>query len=172
VLFIDEAYGLTAHQHQGYGPEAIETLLKFMEDNRGDIVVIVAGYPAEMQGFLDANPGLRSRFDVVIDFPDYSTEELTSIFDLYLDEKQLTLTPEAREKLTSYVESLPRRRGFGNGREMRNLFNEVVRRQAVWAGRNGQFDPIDLTQIGVDVVPEPHEQRQLVTTGVHPGNYL
>jgi len=84
----------------------------------------------------------------VIDFPDYSTEELTSIFDLYLDEKQLTLTPEAREKLTSYVESLPRRRGFGNGREMRNLFNEVVRRQAVWAGRNGQFDPIDLTQIG------------------------
>ena len=172
VLFIDEAYGLTAHQHQGYGPEAIETLLKFMEDNRGDIVVIVAGYPAEMQGFLDANPGLRSRFDVVIDFPDYSTEELTSIFDLYLDEKQLTLTPEAREKLTSYVESLPRRRGFGNGREMRNLFNEVVRRQAVWAGRNGQFDPIDLTQIGVDVVPEPHEQRQLVTTGAHPGNYL
>ena len=172
VLFIDEAYGLTGHQHQGYGPEAIETLLKFMEDNRGDIVVIVAGYPKEMQGFLDANPGLRSRFDVVIDFPDYATDELGQIFDLYLQEYELTLTVDARQKVISYVNSLPRGRGFGNGRAMRNFFNEVVRRHAVWATRNGEIDAVDLTMITAEVIPDPVMASELATAGVHRGNYL
>ncbi len=155
VLFIDEAYGLTGHQHQGYGPEAIETLLKFMEDNRGDIVVIVAGYPVEMQGFLDANPGLRSRFDVVIDFPDYSTAELVGIFDLSLEDKQLVLTPDARAKVEVLVNSWPRGRGFGNGREMRNLFNEVVRRHAVRVVGDGEIFVEDLTTISAQDIPEP-----------------
>ena len=172
VLFIDEAYGLTGHQHQGYGPEAIETLLKFMEDNRGDIVVIVAGYPKEMQGFLDANPGLRSRFDVVIDFPDYATDELGQIFDLYLQEYELTLTVDARQKVISYVNSLPRGRGFGNGRAMRNFFNEVVRRHAVWATRDGEINAVDLTMITAEVIPAPVMAGELVTAGVHRGNYL
>jgi SpoVK/Ycf46/Vps4 family AAA+-type ATPase len=155
VLFIDEAYGLTGHQHQGYGPEAIETLLKFMEDNRGDIVVIVAGYPVEMQGFLDANPGLRSRFDVVIDFPDYSTAELVGIFDLLLEDKQLVLTPDARAKVEVLVNSWPRGRGFGNGREMRNLFNEAVRRHAVRVVGDGDIFVDDLTTISAQDIPEP-----------------
>jgi SpoVK/Ycf46/Vps4 family AAA+-type ATPase len=172
VLFIDEAYGLTGHQHQGYGPEAIETLLKFMEDNRGDIVVIVAGYPKEMQGFLDANPGLRSRFDVVIDFPDYATDELGQIFDLYLQEYELTLTVDARQKVISYVNSLPRGRGFGNGRAMRNFFNEVVRRHAVWATRDGEINAVDLTMITAEVIPAPVTAGELVTAGAHRGNYL
>lgn len=172
VLFIDEAYGLTAHQHQGYGPEAIETLLKFMEDNRGDIVVIVAGYPKEMQGFLDANPGLRSRFDVVIDFPDYATDELGQIFDLYLEEYELTLTVDAREKMITYVNSLPRGRGFGNGRAMRNLFNEVVRRHAVWATRNGEINAIDLTTITAEVIPDPGTPVSAPESGGHRGQYL
>jgi SpoVK/Ycf46/Vps4 family AAA+-type ATPase len=172
VLFIDEAYGLTGHQHQGYGPEAIETLLKFMEDNRGDIVVIVAGYPKEMQGFLDANPGLRSRFDVVIDFPDYATDELGQIFDLYLEEYELTLTVDARQKVISYVNSLPRGRGFGNGRAMRNFFNEVVRRHAVWATRDGDINAVDLTMIAAEVIPAPVMASELATTGAHRGNYL
>lgn len=172
VLFIDEAYGLTAHQHQGYGPEAIETLLKFMEDNRGDIVVIVAGYPKEMQGFLDANPGLRSRFDVVIDFPDYDTAELGQIFDLYLEEFELTLTVDAREKVISYVNSLPRGRGFGNGRAMRNLFNEVVRRHAVWAMRNGEIDAADLTTMRAEVIPDPGTVVSAPESGGHRGVYL
>lgn len=172
VLFIDEAYGLTSHQHQGYGPEAIETLLKFMEDNRGDIVVIVAGYPKEMQGFLDANPGLRSRFDVVIDFPDYSTQELTSIFDLYLDEFKLELTSEAREKVVSFTEGMERRRGFGNGRAMRNLFNEVVRRHAVWAGRNGAIADRDLVEIPAEVIPEPGTVVSAPDSGSQHGTYL
>ena len=172
VLFIDEAYGLTAHQHQGYGPEAIETLLKFMEDNRGDIVVIVAGYPKEMQGFLDANPGLRSRFDVVIDFPDYATDELGQIFDLYLEEFELTLTVDAREKVISYVNSLPRGRGFGNGRAMRNLFNEVVRRHAVWAMRTGEIDAADLTTMRAEVIPDPGTVVSAPESGGHRGVYL
>ena len=172
VLFIDEAYGLTGHQHQGYGPEAIETLLKFMEDNRGDIVVIVAGYPKEMQGFLDANPGLRSRFDVVIDFPDYATDELGQIFDLYLQEYELTLTVDARQKVISYVNSLPRGRGFGNGRAMRNFFNEVVRRHAVWATRDGEINAADLTTITAEVIPAPVMAGELATAGAHRGNYL
>jgi SpoVK/Ycf46/Vps4 family AAA+-type ATPase len=172
VLFIDEAYGLTAHQHQGYGPEAIETLLKFMEDNRGDIVVIVAGYPKEMQGFLDANPGLRSRFDVVIDFPDYATDELGQIFDLYLEEFELTLTVDAREKVISYVNSLPRGRGFGNGRAMRNLFNEVVRRHAVWAMRNGEIDAADLTTMRAEVIPDLGTVVSAPESGGHRGVYL
>ena len=172
VLFIDEAYGLTGHQHQGYGPEAIETLLKFMEDNRGDIVVIVAGYPKEMQGFLDANPGLRSRFDMVIDFPDYATDELGQIFDLYLQEYELTLTVDARQKVISYVNSLPRGRGFGNGRAMRNLFNEIVRRHAVWATRNGDIDAVDLTMITADVIPAPGTMVSAPESGSHRGAYL
>ena len=172
VLFIDEAYGLTAHQHQGYGPEAIETLLKFMEDNRGDIVVIVAGYPKEMQGFLDANPGLRSRFDVVIDFPDYATDELGQIFDLYLEQYELTLTVDAREKMITYVNSLPRGRGFGNGRAMRNLFNDVVRRHAVWATRNGEINAIDLTTITAEVIPDPGTAVSAPEAGGHRGQYL
>ncbi|MFZ9109596.1 MAG: AAA family ATPase, partial [Ilumatobacteraceae bacterium] len=170
VLFIDEAYGLTAHQHQGYGPEAIETLLKFMEDNRGEIVVIVAGYPKEMQGFLDANPGLRSRFDVVIDFPDYTTEELGRIFDLYLAEYELVLTVEAREKVIAHVNSLPRGRGFGNGRAMRNFFNEVVRRHAVWATRSGEVNAVDLTTITAEVIPDP--DAVVPEAGAHRGVYL
>jgi len=172
VLFIDEAYGLSGHQHQGYGPEAIETLLKFMEDNRGEIVVIVAGYPQEMQGFLDANPGLRSRFDVVIDFPDYSTEELVSIFDLYLEEFKLTLTPEAHEKVVAYAAGMERRRGFGNGRAMRNLFNEVVRRHSVWAGRNGSIAERDLVEVPAEVIPAPGTVVSAPESGAHRGLYL
>jgi hypothetical protein len=168
VLFIDEAYGLTSHQHQGYGPEAVETLLKFMEDNRGDIVVIVAGYPKEMQGFLDANPGLRSRFDVVIDFPDYSTPELTSIFDLYLDQYKLQLTPDARNRLVDFTVALPRGRGFGNGRAMRNLFNEVVRRQAVRVMGKPSHSPIDL----IWVQPEDFPPVAAPVVSSRPGNYL
>ena len=172
VLFVDEAYGLTSHQNQGYGPEAIETLLKFMEDNRGDIVVIVAGYPTEMLGFLDANPGLRSRFDVVIDFPDYATSELGQIFDLYLEEFELSLTPDAKDKVIEYVNSLPRVRGFGNGREMRNLFNEIVRRHAVLATRNGEISQLDLTMVTADVIPAPITGGESATAAAHRGNYL
>ncbi|MEY3452963.1 MAG: hypothetical protein RL574_701, partial [Actinomycetota bacterium] len=147
VLFIDEAYGLAGHQHQGYGPEAIETLLKFMEDNRGDFVVVAAGYPVEMQQFLDANPGLRSRFDIVIDFPDYASNELESILDIYLDEHEFRVTPEAREKIRTYIASLSRGRGFGNGRAMRNFFNEMMRIHSLRVSTETEMSVDDLTLV-------------------------
>jgi len=147
VLFIDEAYGLAGHQHQGYGPEAIETLLKFMEDNRGDFVVVAAGYPVEMQQFLDANPGLRSRFDIVIDFPDYASNELESILDIYLDEHEFRVTPEAREKIRTYIASLSRGRGFGNGRAMRNFFNEMMRIHSLRVSTETEMSVNDLTLV-------------------------
>jgi SpoVK/Ycf46/Vps4 family AAA+-type ATPase len=147
VLFIDEAYGLAGHQHQGYGPEAIETLLKFMEDNRGDFVVVAAGYPVEMQQFLDANPGLRSRFDIVIDFPDYASNELESILDIYLDEHEFRVTPEAREKIRTFIASLSRGRGFGNGRAMRNFFNEMTRIHSLRVSTETEMSVDDLTLV-------------------------
>ncbi|NCX31929.1 MAG: AAA family ATPase, partial [Actinobacteria bacterium] len=153
VLFIDEAYGLAGHQHQGYGPEAIETLLKFMEDNRGDFVVVAAGYPVEMQQFLDANPGLRSRFDIVIDFPDYASNELESILDIYLDEHEFRVTPEAREKIRTYIASLSRGRGFGNGRAMRNFFNEMMRIHSLRVSTETEMSVDDLTLVTDRDVP-------------------
>lgn len=155
VLFIDEAYGLAGHQHQGYGPEAIETLLKFMEDNRGEFVVVVAGYPAEMQQFLDANPGLRSRFDIVIDFPDYAGEELERILQLYFDEHQFGVTDAARDKIRAYIETLPRGRGFGNGRAMRNFFNEMMRMHALRVSTETEMSLDDLTLVTEHDVPAP-----------------
>jgi len=153
VLFIDEAYGLAGHQHQGYGPEAIETLLKFMEDNRGDFVVVAAGYPVEMQQFLDANPGLRSRFDIVIDFPDYASNELESILDIYLDEHEFRITPEAREKIRTFIASLSRGRGFGNGRAMRNFFNEMMRIHSLRVSTETEMSVDDLTLVTDRDVP-------------------
>jgi hypothetical protein len=109
---------------------------------------------------------------VVIDFPDYATDELGQIFDLYLEEYELTLTVDARQKVISYVNSLPRGRGFGNGRAMRNFFNEVVRRHAVWATRDGEINAVDLTMITAEVIPAPVTAGELVTAGAHRGNYL
>jgi len=153
VLFIDEAYGLAGHQHQGYGPEAIETLLKFMEDNRGDFVVVAAGYPVEMQQFLDANPGLRSRFDIAIDFPDYGDSELEHILDLYLAEHEFRVTPEAREKIRTYIASLSRGQGFGNGRAMRNFFNEMMRMHSLRVSTETEMSIDDLTLVTDRDVP-------------------
>ncbi|NBY57479.1 MAG: AAA family ATPase [Actinobacteria bacterium] len=173
VLFIDEAYGLAGHQHQGYGPEAIETLLKFMEDNRGDFVVVAAGYPVEMQQFLNANPGLRSRFDIVIDFPDYASNELESILDIYLDEHEFRVTPEARDKIRAYIASLSRGRGFGNGRAMRNFFNEMMRIHSLRVSTETEMSVDDLTLVTDRDVPEVRSgEAATATTSFSGHGYL
>jgi len=130
ILLIDEAYALVRGREGDFGREAIDTLVKLMEDHREDLVVIAAGYPEEMEEFVASNPGLRSRFPKTIRFADYSGDELLAIFEGMCDESRYHLTPTARRKLLAWFESQPRDKGFGNGRLARNLFEAAVTRQA------------------------------------------
>lgn len=131
ILFIDEAYTL-AKGGNDFGQEAIDTILKAMEDNRDNFVVIVAGYPEPMEQFLESNPGLKSRFNKNIMFEDYSKEELLSIFHVFCQPYQMKLSEEAERSLKAYLEWLVQHKdaNFANGREMRNLFESALSNQA------------------------------------------
>jgi SpoVK/Ycf46/Vps4 family AAA+-type ATPase len=145
VLFIDEAYSLCSDVSDArLGQEAIDTLLKLMEDHRNDLVVIAAGYPDEMEAFLESNPGLRSRFTKTISFRDYSPVELQQILQSMLTKQGLTLSPEASAQLGGVIESLAAREGraFANGRSIRKLFEAVRGNQA---NRLMNQDPAALT---------------------------
>ena len=132
ILFIDEAYSLYQKSENDYGKEAIDTLLKAMEDNRDDLIVIVAGYPDLMDSFLHSNPGLESRFNKFIYFEDYNGEELYEIFMLMADDANLVLDEPAQQYLREYFDTTYEHRpvNFANGRAVRNLFEEVITRQA------------------------------------------
>lgn len=133
VLFIDEAYGLTKNGgDDDFGGEAIDTLVKRMEDERHRLVVIVAGYPNEMQTFLDSNPGLRSRFNTHLFFDNYTAEELSQIFSIFCKSNDYALNQAAAEKLEKHFQQHAAHAGpsFGNGRFARNLFEQVIRNQA------------------------------------------
>ena len=131
VLFIDEAYTLTSKSENDFGYEAVDTILKAMEDNRDDLVVIVAGYTELMEEFVDSNPGLRSRFNKYILFDDYTAGEMTGIFDLQCKKSCYTLTEEAKAVLTSYFEAVAEAAGeFGNARGVRNTFEKILTEQA------------------------------------------
>lgn len=132
ILFIDEAYTLTQTDGRDFGPEAVDTILKYMEDNRQSCVIIAAGYPARMEQFLDSREGLRSRFSRIITFPDYSTSELCEIFSSMVQEQQYTLTDECRKMLPAVLEESKRCGGpnFGNGRYVRNLLEKARIEQA------------------------------------------
>jgi Holliday junction resolvasome RuvABC ATP-dependent DNA helicase subunit len=133
VLFIDEAYTLTS-QAKGSGPdfgqEAVETLMKLMEDHRDEIVVIVAGYSEQMDQFLSSNPGMASRFSRTVEFPNYSVDELVTIVRGLCGKHYYELTDSALEALTSYFERIPKGPTFGNGRVARQLFESMINRQA------------------------------------------
>jgi stage V sporulation protein K len=132
VLFIDEAYALaTAEDRLDFGPEAIETLLKRMEDYRHRLIVIVAGYPRLMHRFLDSNPGLRSRFAREIVFPDYSTEELVLITGKFLRDNEYQLADGAEETLRRILANPVHGEGFGNARFARTLFEQALNAQAL-----------------------------------------
>jgi len=130
VLLIDEAHALARGVGTDFGHEAIDMIVKLMEDHRDDVIVIVAGYPDEMAGFLDANPGLRSRFPKTIFFPDYTDAELQLIFDGMCKKSHYVPTDDARAAVLAFLASQSRDRGFGNARLVRNLFEAVVARQA------------------------------------------
>lgn len=130
VLLIDEAYALARGREGDFGREAVDTLVKLIEDHRGDLVVIAAGYPEEMTVFVESNPGLRSRFPKTIHFPDYSNDELLDIFESMCEDGHYRLTPAGRRKVLAWFEAQPRDKGFGNGRLARNLFEASIGRQA------------------------------------------
>ena len=136
VLFIDEAYALAPDERRlDFGPEAVETLLKRMEDYRERLVVIVAGYPRLMERFLDSNPGLRSRFAREIVFPDYSTEELVAITRKFAREHAYELGPEAEAALRGVFEGAQRGEGFGTARFGRTLWEAALNAQALRLAR-------------------------------------
>ena len=132
VLFIDEAYSLASGGENDFGREAVETLLKGMEDHRGELVVIAAGYSGPMERFIRSNPGLESRFNKYIHFPDYTPEELHEIFLLRCKKLGYVLSDGADERLRALLAGLYENRdeSFGNARAVRNLFEDAVSRQA------------------------------------------
>ena len=130
VLLIDEAYALARGGENDFGREAIDTLVKIIEDHRDELVVIAAGYPDEMADFIAANPGLASRFPKTIFFPDYDDEELWKIFADLGETAGYHPDADAEKKVRAWFDSIPRDKGFGNGRLARNLFEDAVARQA------------------------------------------
>lgn len=129
VLFIDEAYTLVNRGEQDFGQEAIDTLLKEMEDNRDDLVVIVAGYKGKMEDFIKSNDGLRSRFKKYIDFENYTAEEMLQIFLLLCQDNDYELSEGAKKNLLEYFYNI-NAETFGNGRGVRNMFETILASQA------------------------------------------
>jgi stage V sporulation protein K len=158
VLFIDEAYSLAPEDgRMDFGPEAVEVLLKRMEDFRHRLVVIVAGYPRLMRGFLDSNPGLRSRFAREISFPDYTNDELVAISEKMAGDAEYTLEPAAVETLRHIFENAQRGEGFGNARFARTIFEQALNRQALRLARVegrdlSELDRADVTTLTADDV--------------------
>ena len=168
ILFIDEAYTLTrpAGSGQDFGQEAVDTLVKLMEDHRDELVVIAAGYGQEMAQFISSNPGLPSRFPRMIRFPDYSIGELASIFTSMCDRDRYQVPADALDGLRQYLARLPRTREFGNGRLVRNLFEAALARQAsrVVASGGSDLTTLTLQDLGLPDLPRPdHEPGQAPT---------
>jgi ATPase family associated with various cellular activities (AAA)/AAA lid domain len=155
VILVDEAYSLMRGGERDFGREAIDTIVKLAEDRRDSIVVIVAGYPAEMEEFLDFNPGMRSRFPRVIFFPDYTGPELVRIFESIGAKGEYRLADEAKLKLLAWFDAVPRTKGFGNGRLARNLFESAVGHQASRLVSIANPTDEQLVTFVADDIPEP-----------------
>ncbi|MDE3721990.1 right-handed parallel beta-helix repeat-containing protein [Nocardiopsis sp. N85] len=174
VLFIDEAYTLSSGADSGKGPdfgrEAIDTLVKLMEDHRDEVAVIVAGYTEDMERFLDANPGLASRFSKTIEFVNYEVTELVEIVRALCSANSYRMAPETETALAEHFERMPKGPAFGNGREARKVFEEMIDRQANRLGASSSEDhesltlllPEDLGAV-VDAEDTPDERRRRIT---------
>ncbi|WP_225833446.1 right-handed parallel beta-helix repeat-containing protein [Streptomyces sp. NK08204] len=155
VLFIDEAYALSPEDAgRDFGKEAIDTLVKLMEDHRDAVVVIVAGYTAEMERFLSVNPGVASRFSRTITFGDYGPEELLRIVEQQAEEHEYRLAPGASEALLKYFTVIPKGPAFGNGRTARQTFEAMVERHASRVAQLDDPTRDDLTLLFAEDLPE------------------
>ncbi len=168
VLFIDEAYALSPKGVMGndFGREAIETLIKRMEDHRDRLVVIVAGYPKLMQDFLRSNPGLRSRFAREISFPDYSGEELVAITEKLAREADYSLGEGVDQVLAQILGRATRNEAFGNARYARNLFEQAINRQAVRLSESSAIGGLDRSTVSsLEPIDFIEAARLLAATG-------
>lgn len=152
VLFIDEAYSLVSENGNDFGREAIDTILKDMEDDRGKTVVIVAGYDKPMERFIESNPGLRSRFKNFIHFNDYSGDELYGIFEQLCKRNQYLISSEAQNRLIDYFNFIytNRNKNFGNGRDVRNIFENIITEQSKRISRLNNPTDIEIATIIAD----------------------
>lgn len=152
ILFIDEAYSLARGGDKDFGREAIDGLVKSLEDYRNDFILILAGYSMEMEQFLHSNPGLPSRFPIQIDFPDYGLDELMQIADLMAEEREYKFSPYARQKLRKHLQAKlsQSNRSFSNARHVRNIIEQSIRYQAVRLLRKPTHSKEDLITIGAD----------------------
>ena len=166
VLFIDEAYTLN-QEGENYGQEAIDTILKAMEDHRDEFIVIVAGYTQLMKDFIESNPGLRSRFNKFFEFPDYTVEELQQIFDLQCKKYQYTLTEEADKAVKEEIVKLEASKGenFANAREVRNLFEKIITNQA---SRVSALEDVDEETLSTITMEDLKDLDELSAPGVKP----
>ncbi|WP_395940628.1 stage V sporulation protein K [Bacillus sp. HMF5848] len=147
ILFVDEAYSLARGGEKDFGKEAIDTLVKHMEDRQHEFILILAGYSKEMDHFLSLNPGLQSRFPLVIDFPDYSVDQLMEIARRMLFEKQYELSTDAEWKLKDHLVAYKagtNPKSFSNGRYIRNVIEKSIRAQAMRLLLHDEFDRKDL----------------------------
>jgi SpoVK/Ycf46/Vps4 family AAA+-type ATPase len=160
ILFVDEAYALAPQSGDGskdkYGTEAIETLMKRMEDDRGKFVMIAAGYQLEMENFLNSNPGMKSRFNKYLHINDYNPDELLLIYKGFIKKKKYVLSPEAEEIAKKAIKAIhdSRDKNFGNGREMRKLFEDTVTK---FSDRLGKLDPASITDDSVYTTVQPED---------------
>ena len=147
ILFIDEAYSLGRGGEKDFGKEAIDTLVKHMEDKQHEFILILAGYSKEMDDFLQLNPGLHSRFPIVIDFPDYSVPQLMEIANIMLRDKEYLLSNDAEKKLENHLHDIKNNWSpisFSNGRYIRNIIEKTIRAQAMRLLMTDSYDKHEL----------------------------
>lgn len=161
ILFVDEAYSLGRGGEKDFGKEAIDTLVKHMEDRQHEFILILAGYSREMDHFLTLNPGLHSRFPIVVDFPDYSVDQLMEIAKRMLNEREYGLSMEAERKLKNHlaqIKSTWSPISFSNGRYIRNVIEKSIRTQAMRLLMNDEYDKNELiTLMSQDITLDDEE---------------
>jgi|LakMenEpi03Aug12_release.lakeMendotaPanAssembly.Ray.scaffolds.fasta_scaffold07467_5 ATP-dependent Clp protease ATP-binding subunit ClpA len=155
VLFIDEAYALSADRGAGFGDEAISTLVKAMEDQRDSLAIIVAGYHEPMQEFIASNQGLKSRFQNTISFADYKTSELLDIFKVIAGGYKITLTEEVLKAVEKYFDEVKPSGDMGNARYVRNLFEKMYLNLSSRAASDGNIELHELVEFAVEDIPAP-----------------
>lgn len=155
VLFIDEAYALSADRGAGFGDEAISTLVKAMEDQRDSLAIIVAGYHEPMQEFISSNQGLKSRFQNTIPFADYKTAELLEIFKVISGSYKISLTNEVLNAVEKYFDEVKPSGEMGNARYVRNLFEKMYLNLSTRAAADGNIELHELVEFAVEDIPAP-----------------